>query len=213
MPTRTIHCEDALAWLHAQPVLTGCSIITSLPDVSELDAMDLPTWKRWFQDAAALVLSKTPPDGVAVFYQTDIKVDGLWVDKGYLVARAADDAGIPMLFHKLACRVPAGTATFGRPAYSHMLAFSRDVRLDLAKSTPDVLPSVGEMTWTRAMGIDACKAAVRFILDHTSSKTLVDPFCGHGTALAVANAMGLDAVGVELSKKRARKAKALTITL
>jgi tRNA G10 N-methylase Trm11 len=39
---------------------------------------------------------------------------------------------------------------------------------------------------------------------------VVDPFCGHGTILAVANEHGLDAVGVELSAKRARKARRLT---
>jgi cobalt-zinc-cadmium efflux system outer membrane protein len=33
----------------------------------------------------------------------------------------------------------------------------------------------------------------------------VDPFCGHGTVLAVSNAMGLDSIGVELGGKRARR--------
>jgi tRNA G10 N-methylase Trm11 len=52
---------------------------------------------------------------------------------------------------------------------------------------------------------------VRFLSDHTACRTVVDPFCGHGTMLAVANAAGLDALGVELSRKRAEKARALTI--
>jgi tRNA G10 N-methylase Trm11 len=39
---------------------------------------------------------------------------------------------------------------------------------------------------------------------------VVDPFCGLGTILAVANEHGLDAIGVELSSKRARKARRLT---
>src|SRR4051812_33884667 len=38
-PRRTVYCEDALAWLRAQPVLAGCSFITSLPDASELPAL------------------------------------------------------------------------------------------------------------------------------------------------------------------------------
>jgi tRNA G10 N-methylase Trm11 len=39
----------------------------------------------------------------------------------------------------------------------------------------------------------------------------VDPFCGRGTILAVANHCGLDAVGVEISRKRARKARRLAL--
>ena len=35
---------------------------------------------------------------------------------------------------------------------------------------------------------------------------LLDPFCGHGSLLAAANAAGLDCIGIELSAKRARKA-------
>jgi tRNA G10 N-methylase Trm11 len=40
---------------------------------------------------------------------------------------------------------------------------------------------------------------------------VVDPFCGVGTVLAVANETGLDAIGVELNRKRARKARTLTV--
>lgn len=37
-------------------------------------------------------------------------------------------------------------------------------------------------------------------------KCVVDPFCGEGTVLAVANQMGLDSLGVERSYKRCKKA-------
>jgi hypothetical protein len=39
----------------------------------------------------------------------------------------------------------------------------------------------------------------------------VDPFCGKGTLLAVANAMGFDAIGVDRSPKRCRAARALVL--
>jgi hypothetical protein len=78
-------------------------------------------------------------------------------------------------------------------------------------STPDILPSPGDKTWTRGMGTAACAAACQYILQHTTTRTVVDPFCGHGTVLAVANALGLDAVGVELSAKRARQAQQLKV--
>ena len=209
LPMRTVHHGEALAWLAAHGVLEGCSVITSLPDVSEVQ-LPLPEWKRWFREAAARVMASTPPDGVALFFQTDIKVDGAWVDKGYLVSRAAEDAGMETLFHRVVCRAPPGAVTHGRPGWSHLLAFSRGVRLDLSRSLPDVLPDAGATTWTRGMGRRACELACRFVLTHTATRTVVDPFCGHGTVLAVANNMGLTAVGVELSPKRVRKARNLT---
>jgi hypothetical protein len=41
------------------------------------------------------------------------------------------------------------------------------------------------------------------------SRTVVDPFCGHGTVLAIANELGMDAIGVERGGKRARRAREL----
>jgi hypothetical protein len=209
---RTIHNEDAVAWLARQPVWEGASVITSLPDVSEV-GMELPQWRAWFVDAAARIHSRCPPEGVAIFYQTDIKRDGTWVDKGYLCQQAAEREGSALLWHKVVCRRPPGTVTFGRPAWAHLLCFSRGLRVDLARSTADVLPDTGEMTWSRAMGLEACVAAVRWVLDNTRSHTIVDPFCGVGSVLAVANALGLDAVGVELSRRRARRARNLRVEL
>jgi hypothetical protein len=101
--------------------------------------------------------------------------------------------------------------TFGRPAYAHLLAFSRDLRLETGQATPDVLPRLGEMPWARAMGVEACEAVVDFLLRFTPCRMVVDPFCGVGTMLAVANRRGLDAVGVELSAKRAEKARRLVL--
>ncbi|PTL84977.1 SAM-dependent methyltransferase [Vitiosangium sp. GDMCC 1.1324] len=210
---RTVHCADALAWLEAQGVLAGCSLITSMPDVSEFPSFTLAEWKDWFVRTASLVLSRCPDDGVTIFFQTDIKKDGTWVDKGYLIQKAAEQLGHSLLWHKVVCRAPPGGVTFGRPAYSHMLCFSRGLRADLSKSTADVLPQAGEVTWTRGMGVQACLVACRYVLDNTPTRTIVDPFCGHGTVLAVANDLGLDAVGVELSRKRARKARALRMPL
>jgi hypothetical protein len=87
-----------------------------------------------------------------------------------------------------------------------LIAASRERRLPPSESTPDVLPNLGKMTWSRAMGSAACDVAIAFIAS-TGATTVVDPFCGQGTALAAANAAGLHAIGVELSKRRAAKAR------
>jgi hypothetical protein len=208
---RVVHQGDGVAWLHETTLPPDAAIVTSLPDLSELPELGLDGWQKWFLETATLACTKVTGDAVAIFYQTDIKIAGRWIDKAYLVQRAAEIAGVHQLWHKIACRVPPGTTTFGRPAYGHVLCFSRGLALDPGRSTPDVLPELGAMPWSRAMGTAVCSAVCRFLLDATACRTVVDPFCGLGTMLAVANAHGLDAIGVERSAKRVRKARALRI--
>jgi len=206
MPAREVHHGDGVAWLRAAALGPEHAIVTSLPDLSELPALDRPQWEAWFREVVELVCRRVHPQAVAIFYQTDIKHDGRWVDKGYLVHRGAESAEAWCLWHKIVCRTRPGATTFGRPAYGHWMAFSRELRLPSAASTPDVVPRLGAMTWARAMPMTAAVGTCRFLLEHTPCRVVVDPFCGHGTMLAAANAHGLDAIGVELSAKRVRKA-------
>ena len=74
-----------------------------------------------------------------------------------------------------------------------------------------MLPALGAMPWPRAMGAAACAAVAQFVVAHTACRTVVDPFCGVGTMLAVANNRGLNAVGVELSRRRAARARQLRL--
>lgn len=211
---RTIHAGDGIAWLKTNtPLPADHSIITSLPDSSEVPSMGFERWRAWFSETSELLCNAVAPSAAVVFFQTDVKREGTWVDKAYLVQRGADAAGAAQLWHKVVCRAPPGIATFGRPAWAHLLCFSKALRLEPKHSTADVLPRLGEMTWARAMGVEACIAAVKFLAQHAGAKTIVDPFCGLGTALAVANALGLAGVGVELSAKRAEKARRLEIAL
>lgn len=210
-PRREVLCGDGVAWLARGPLPPGHALVTSLPDHSELPRLGVEGWRRWFVETAALACRAVADDAVAVFYQTDVKHDGRWIDKAHLVSCGADLAGAHLLWHKVVCRAPPGTTTFGRPAYAHLLCLSRGLRLEPGRSSPDVLPRLGEMTWARAMGREACELVARFLVAHTTCRTVVDPFCGVGTMLAVANAHGLDAVGVELSSKRAGRARTLVL--
>ena len=211
--TRVVVHGDALIWLQAQGALAGASVVTSLPDVSELPALGFAAWRDWFIGAAELTMTGVPDEGVAVFFQSDIRHDGGWVDKGALIQRAAERSGMRLVFHKIVCRKPAGTLSFGRATYSHLLAFSRTPRPTPRRATPDVLADPGFVPGRKAMGAAACLVACRFILEETPTRTVVDPFCGWGTALAAANALGLDAIGVDLSARMCRRARSLSLIL
>jgi len=206
MAERVVHHGDGIEFLRRGPLPADHAIVTSLPDHSELPALGFDGWRRWFVETAALVCGAVADDAVAIFYQTDVKHDGRWVDKGHLVLLGADAVGSHALVHKIVCRVPPGTTTFGRPAYAHLIGTSRTRRLAPGASTPDVLPELGAMSWSRAMGAAACEAAVRFLMS-IGTRVVVDPFCGQGSILAAANAHGLDAIGVELSRRRAARAR------
>lgn len=203
---RVVHHGDGIAFLERGRLPDDHAIVTSLPDHGELPELGVDGWRRWFVNTVALACRAVGDEAVAIFYQTDVKHDGRWIDKGHLVMRGADDAGSHALWHKIVCRVPPGAITFGRPAYAHLICVSRARRLSPGASTADVLPSLGTMTWSRAMGAAACEVAATFVAS-TGAHAIVDPFCGLGSILAAANAHGLDAIGVERSRRRAARAR------
>jgi hypothetical protein len=207
---REVHEGDAVAWMRARGPLAGACAVTSLPDVSEM-GLGLPAWRNWFLDTVRLVVESVPEESAALFFQSDIKRDGRWIDKGALVTRAAEDAGAHVLFHKIICRRPPGLLTLGRPGYTHLIAVSRAMRCPEVLPIPDIVVEPGRLTWVRAMGLRAAAHAVRFARDQVGAKTVFDPFCGVGTVLAVANALGVAAIGVEKSRKRCEQARLLTV--
>ena len=210
-PQRAVVCADAIPWLRERGPIDGACAVTSLPDVSEL-GIALPQWRDWFLGAVRLVVDAVPATSAAIFFQSDIKHEGRWVDKGVMVVRAAEDAGAHVLFHKIVCRRPPGMLTTGRPGFTHLIAVSRAMSCPEVLPIPDVITDAGEQKWVRAMGVRAAAHAVRFAQDQVGARVVLDPFCGVGTVLAVANALGLDALGVEKARKRAEQARELRVT-
>jgi len=90
---RVVHQADALEWLAQHRPLVGASVVTSLPDTSELPELSLDQWRQWFVRAAALTLSCLDDDGVAIFFQSDIRHGGVWIDKASLIQSAATSGG------------------------------------------------------------------------------------------------------------------------
>lgn len=207
---KTIICDDAINWLKLNTFDEHSSFFASLPDISEFPKFSLNEWEEWFSEMAKLIMSKTHENQVAIFFQSDIKFNGIWVDKSFLIQRTARELGMNLLWHKIACRAPVDMTTFGRPSYSHILCFSKSLKLELKNSSPDVLSSVGEKTWERGTGQNVCEMICKFLVKEVFSKQLINPFCGEGLILKVAESFGLDSIGIEKSNKRAKIAQQLS---
>ena len=199
---------DAVGWLRAHRPSPGDCLLSSLPDPAEL-SLGMEDWRAFFIDAADACLAAVPPEGAAVFLQTDKRVAGAWISKAGLLLEVAERRGIHLIFHKIVLRHPAGLVAQGRPTYSHLLGFSGTGRMPDAKSTADVIAVPGAAAWSHGMGAEVAKAAIRGIQAVApQSRRLLAPFCGLGEALMAAQAAGMDGVGVERNRKRAERCRA-----
>lgn len=116
------------------------------------------------------------------------------------------------------------TRSTGRPKYSHFLCYRKSkfspTEMGIIEESkryrtamfavPDIFYR-GEMIWAKGIGLDCCFVGVRFLRDVVHAKTVVDPFCGKGTVIAVANLLGVNALGVEISRKRCRNASRIQL--
>lgn len=201
---KRIVCADALEWLEGQRNVG--SIVTSLPDAEEIGAT-LLDWSAWYKRAVGLCLAAASPDCPVIFYQTDRKAQGQVVSKAQLCMNGAAKAGARLLWHKVVLRRGVGKVDLHRPGFTHLLAFS--MRAKPGKATPDVLER-GRMVYPNAMGLDVARFAVGYA--GAFSRTIVDPFCGRGSVPAIADAMGFDAIGVDIDPEQCRHAEALSVS-
>ena len=184
-------------------------MITSLPDQSELAALSFEEWERWFVSAARAIFGWLPADGSAIFYQRDVRRDGRWIDKSQLILQAAQAESFALIWHKIVCRRAPDTADRdARPGYSHLLCLQRTPRAP-RKPLPDVLTDAGVTAWSRGMGYAACRLACDHLRNETATRSIIDPFCGRGSVLAVAAALGFEVLGIELNARRSRAARSL----
>ncbi len=204
MPKRQVFCQDALKWL---PKNTGNDcIITSIPEMEEV-GLTVKDYETFFRLAAKLCFEAVTEDGYCIFLQTDRKYHG-WIDKGYWITDEARTLGFHTVWKKIALTRDVGKADLFRPTYSTMLCFTKKGLV--GKLFPDVIEA-GEKTYTHAFGINAVALCVEYVKD-AKIKKVVDPFCGSGTTLAVANEFGLDAVGVDIDKASCEKARKLKVS-
>ena len=155
---------------------------------------------------AKVCMEAVKDTGYVIFLQTDRKQKG-WIDKSYIISDAACELKVPMIWHKIALRQDVGTSGLFRPTFSHMLCYSKKGKV--GSVFPDVLER-GAVTYENAFGIEAVKAVLEYVKKQ-GVKTVVDPFVGSGTTVALANKMGLKGIGVDIDPKQCKKAMTLVL--
>jgi len=200
---RRVICGDAFDYLNKIDSIDG--VITSLPDWDETNLSTPKDWSNWFILIVKMILEKLPDNGYAFFYQSDRKYEGKLIDKSYLCNEAARQAGVPLLWHKIAIKREVECIDLFRPTFTHLLLFGKGKP---GKAIPDLFYT-GKMIYKNAMGLNACKICCDFF--RGKSNTITDPFCGQGSVLAIANAYGFNSIGVEILPEFARKSTNLEI--
>lgn len=219
-PNRKIICQDTQIWLKQQPKESIGNIVTGMCDLDEIinlnnnngnktgikpkQAFTIDRYKTFFSDIAEKLMAVTKPDGYCIFIQTDRKYEGQWIDKSYLLNKAAEKQGLRLLWHKIVLLREVGKTDLHRPTYSHMMCFSK--RAKPGATFPDVI-DVSKRLYKNGTPSLAAEAAIKFINQYSPHKIIVDPFVGQGTIPAYANAYGLDAIGIDIDPEQCKLAQ------
>lgn len=205
--SRKIINSDAVKWLSDQPDKSLDHVVTGICDMNEMGMKDdIDKYLRFFRSTTTLILRKVK--GYAIFIQTDRKYNRSWIDKSYHLSDVAYESGFKLLWHKIVLRRGVDTTDLHRPTYSHMLCFSMNGKPGAA--TPDVIP-VSKSLYENGTPFEAAKRAIEFIKTNCKKDDIiiVDPFVGKGTIVAIANAYGLNAIGIDIDPKQCQEAQNL----
>ncbi len=203
---REVVCGDAFEWL-LDPANQGLGpVVTSPPDAAEIE-LAITEWVPWFRKAlvASLVAADPHP---AVFYVTDRKYERVWHSKAQMVHDAAQRYGYRVLWHKIALRRDVGAVDLHRPGYSHLIAVGGP-GTGPGVATPDVFHR-GPVLYSNGMGTRAAFRAVTWAKE-AGHEWVVNPFCGRGTVLAAAYAVGLNSVGIDNDPAQCRYAEEVVL--
>jgi len=195
---------DALPWLRDHAHQLDC-IVTSLPDAHEL-GITVDHWELWFRDALDPVCDALRPGGAAIFYQTDRRSRGIWHSKADLIMRAARRLNLELKWHKIVLRNPAGTPSWIRPGYAHLICVGRPP-IGPGTATPDVIEPSRSL-YTNGMPFAAARVSATWAVN-AGYRELVDPFCGLGTSLVAARRAGLRYLGIDVDPEQVRLAEEL----
>jgi hypothetical protein len=200
--TREVICGDSLDILKGFKDL-HC-IITSLPDMEEIGLKNIPDYYHWMEKACDTLIGTLSQKGIIFFYQTNRKYQGTVIDKNQLITTKFFMAGYSKVFEKIVLRQAPDTVDRYRPTYTNLFAFSETLKAH--QPTPDVIYR-GEMLYKNAMGMNAIKVCLDYVREHVECRLVLDPFCGQGSVLKVANDYGYDSIGIDILPEQCEIAK------
>jgi hypothetical protein len=189
---KRVICADSLDWLPANR--DQGSIVTSLPDASEIGIENLDEYTKWVRRAATECFASASTDCPVIFVQTDRRKVGRQFSKANLLMNVAAERGWFLVWHKIELSQEIGKSNLYRPTFRHMLCFGND-HITSGQATPDVI-TVSRRLYAMAFGFAAARVCVEFCKRYTNR--VCDPFCGHGTVLHAAAQVGMDSVGVDI---------------
>jgi hypothetical protein len=189
---KTIICADSLEWLPSNR--DQGSIITSLPDASEIGLDDLDKYEQWVRHAATEIFASASEGCPVIFVQTDRRKGGRQFSKANLLMNIAQEKGWFLLWHKIELSQEVGKSNLYRPAFRNMICFGRG-KMSAGQATADVIPP-SKGLYDMAFGFEAARVCVGFAQRFTNR--VCDPFCGYGTVLHVAEDFDMDSVGVDI---------------
>ena len=192
--------------------------------------MSLKSYVSWFQQALGLLFKSCKPETLVVFFQTDICSGGQWLDKAAMICQEADHYGASLLWHKITfdpenINLPRRGSSAD---YSHLLCFlvasgaadprwedtsREDGRAALSSkcTIPDLIPR-GRKVYAQGMGTNVITEVLGWIRKvQPTTRLVVDPFCGRGTVLALANQQSLSALGVDVDGACVKAAQRLDV--
>lgn len=198
---RKIICADAVKWMRKHDNLG--TIITSLPDKEEV-SMDEADYVRWFHNAALQCFKSATQGRPVIFYQTDRLYKGQRISKAQMLFKAASEADMAVVWHKIALRRGVGKIDLRRPGYTHLICFG-DEEVKAGKATPDVFEA-GGMLYPNGTGTTAAMVALNYAIKY--GPDMCDPFCGRGTIPILAEQAGFTKIiGVDIDEEQCEAAR------
>src|SRR6185295_13715228 len=101
---KRIDQADVLDWLATHTLQQNQAIVASIPDSAELPNQSVELWRPWFSHVAEEIVQRAPEQSPIIFYQSDVRYAGGWIDKSFLVQEAARKHGASLLLHRIVCR-------------------------------------------------------------------------------------------------------------
>ncbi len=202
--SREIILADSRKWLAQIGDESIPNILTGICDQNEID-LSMEQYLNFFEKIADLCFKKLSKNGYAIFIQTDRKYNKNWIDKSFLLTNSAVNNGLKLIWHKIVLLRGVDRTDLHRPTYAHMMCYGHQ-HMTTGAATPDVLP-VSKRLYKNGTPIEAAVRACKFINRYTKDeKLIVDPFVGQGTVAAIANSLGMDAIGIDIDKQQCQKA-------